>query len=906
MKNIHLLVFVTLLFSCTSTQNSQSILPSSIQSVSGLDDVISVTGHYFHPLKGVSVITNTDEDYANRLQITGQVDFSIPGTYSLTYRLDEGVLQYQKTRQITIAPGTYITPTNPKTYITQTFANLGEGSYRTGVAPDIAHPVAPNFIELDLLDRPVPTNQWWTALAMSNYGASNGIYNNPLRSSFSNAGVEVTQSGEGFTQFWNPEGNQTIAQFSLALKDFHIKPSSLSTSYQTRVIDYSDNTVKVAMRNTNSWLDHMVVTYNQGSPYIFAELGNRDPLIITAGTDGVSNYEYFSLDGNLLNGRSLQSDGLIIKLQQRHVGYQTNPPAQVGQPTYADRYFLLSLPKQSQITITNTGHPMGLFHRLSVTLGEGNLVSLAAIHNVQEGAFYHQHAFNVPLRGHGLYQVNRNTNIVENTMIVQTMSTRSDLSPLPVLALLPHQHKLVKETVSAYSTRTVRGLLKMLVGNRFRYDLRFDGVVPTYTLPKSQTFNRTIMTSYLQSLDQQTDPLNPNNFYNSPTPYWNSKANYPLAQGVMIAEQLGLSDLKEALLLKLKAQLVNWYTYSGNNDDRYLYYNDRWGTTYYSDNEFNTASEISDHSFTHGYLTFASAVVGRLDRSFYNQYREMILLLAQDYMNHDATDPRFPVLRSFDRYAGHSWAHGFASFAEGNNLESTGEAINSWVAAYHLAQLENNQAMMDAAIYGYVHETYAAQQYWFDYDQDIWSQKYREYAGVAGIVWGGKYDYATWFGANPTFIYGIQWIPTGEYLASYITGPTKKARLTAIYQKYLNAKRGAVDRWFAYMLPVQALVNPGEALNLFNPNQILADEYPAELSMAYYMIQALQDYQYKADDAYMRIHPFVSSSVYLNNNNQRIALVYNAHASQQTITFVVGGKTQNHTIRGFGFEAIIL
>jgi NAD(P)H-dependent FMN reductase len=102
---------------------------------------------------------------------------------------------------------------------------------------------------LDLLDRPVPTNQWWTALAMSNYGNSNGIYNNPLRSSFSNAGVEVTQSGEGFTQFWNPEGNQTIAQFSLALKDFNMKPSSLSASYQTRVIDYSDNTVKVAMRN---------------------------------------------------------------------------------------------------------------------------------------------------------------------------------------------------------------------------------------------------------------------------------------------------------------------------------------------------------------------------------------------------------------------------------------------------------------------------------------------------------------------------------------------------------------------------------------------------------------------------------------------------------------------------------
>jgi endoglucanase Acf2 len=295
-----------------------------------------------------------------------------------------------------------------------------------------------------------------------------------------------------------------------------------------------------------------------------------------------------------------------------------------------------------------------------------------------------------------------------------------------------------------------------------------------------------------------------------------------------------------------------------------------------------------------------------MDPGFYQQYREMILLLMKDYMNHDREDLRFPVMRSFDRYAGHSWAHGFGSFAEGNNLESTGEAINSWVAAYHIAQLENNAAMMDAAIYGYTHEVYAAQQYWFNYDQDIFTPKFAEYAGVAGMIWGGKYDYATWFGANPTFIYGIQWIPTGEYLASYITGAAKKARLTSIYQKYLNAKRGAVDRWFAYMLPVQTLVNPGQGLSLFNATQILNDEYPAELSMAYYMIQALQSYQYKVDDTFMQIHPLVSGSVYLTNEGQKVALVYNSSASSQTIRFISGNTSQSKTISGLAFQSILL
>jgi len=933
MKTKHLAAYALLLFSCTSASSIPSITSSNdsdssllsssslslssnsttssesvvtIDQVFGLDDTTTILGHYFNPLKGVRVLTNTGEDFTALLQVRGHVDFSTLGSYTLTYSIAEGDLTYSKTRTIQVINGTYVAPTNPKTYITTPFDTLGEGSYRTGLATNISHPVNPNFIELDLLDKPIPTNQWWTSLAMSNYGNSNGIYTNPLRSSFTNDGVELTNPGEGFTQFWNPEGFQTIAQFSLGgLKDYFIKPSSLIGGYQTRVIDYSDNTIKVAMRPNNSLRDHMVVTYNQGSPFIFGEVGQIDPLIFTAGIDGVGNYEYFSLDGNLISSRSHQGDGIIIKFQNRHVGYQTNPPASVGQPIFADRYFLLNLPKNSTMTMINSGHPQGLYHRLSVQLGEGNYFSMGAINSVQEGAFYHQHGYSFPIRGHGLYRVDHSTNLVRNRMVVQTSAIRADRESLPLLALLPHHHKLVQEPVSNYTIRTVRGLLKILVGHSFHYHLHFRGVVPSYTLPQGSSFSEATMRQYLTSLNEQTDPLNPDNFYNSPTPYWNSKATYPLTQGALIADQLGETSLRDQFLLKLNQHLTDWFNFTNTDDARYLYYNDRWGTTYYSDNEFNTASEISDHSFTHGYLIFASAILAKFDPVFYQQYQPMIMLLMKDYMNHDATDLRFPVMRSFDRYAGHSWAHGFGSFAEGNNLESTGEAINSWVAAYHVSLLEKNQAMMDAAIYGYVHETYAAQQYWFDYDQDIWSQKYREYAGVVGILWGGKYDYATWFGANPTFIYGIQWIPTGEYLSSYIVGSQGKNRLTQIYNKYLNSRNGAVDRWYAYMWPVQALVNPAAALDLFDATKILNDEYPAELAMAYYMIQAMQDYQYKASDAFMQLHDHVSSSIYLDQNNQRVALVYNSGPST-TVTFVVNGVNQTKTISANSFTTVSL
>ena len=54
----------------------------------------------------------------------------------------------------------------------------------------------------------------------------------------------------------------------------------------------------------------------------------------------------------------------------------------------------------------------------------------------------------------------------------------------------------------------------------------------------------------------------------------------------------------------------------------------------------------------------------------------MVDLLIKDCANPDRDDRRFPFLRHFDAYAGHSWANGPALFAEGNNEESSSEDAN--------------------------------------------------------------------------------------------------------------------------------------------------------------------------------------------------------------------------------------
>jgi hypothetical protein len=77
--------------------------------------------------------------------------------------------------------------------------------------------------------------------------------------------------------------------------------------------------------------------------------------------------------------------------------------------------------------------------------------------------------------------------------------------------------------------------------------------------------------------------------------------------------------------------------------------------------------------------------------------------------------------------------------------------------------------------------------------------------------------------------------------------------------------------------------------------------------MAYYMIQAMQSYQYKADDAFMRIHAKVSSSIYLNNDNQLVALVYNSSDASESITLAIADESEKRfTVPANSFSTINL
>jgi hypothetical protein len=66
-------------------------------------------------------------------------------------------------------------------------------------------------------------------------------------------------------------------------------------------------------------------------------------------------------------------------------------------------------------------------------------------------------------------------------------------------------------------------------------------------------------------------------------------------------------------------------------------------------------------------------------------------------------------------------------------------------------------AMRDAAAFGYLSESRATKEYWFDVDHQNLPSTYPH--SFVGVVYDGGMNYGTFFSGKPIHIHGIQWLP---------------------------------------------------------------------------------------------------------------------------------------------------
>jgi endoglucanase Acf2 len=387
-----------------------------------------------------------------------------------------------------------------------------------------------------------------------------------------------------------------------------------------------------------------------------------------------------------------------------------------------------------------------------------------------------------------------------------------------IQALYLHQYTALEDPQAA-TTETyasARGPMHVFVGRRFNTIDTFHGVLPF--LPPPATLDKREEDTLLKQVADEPD------HFTQPDTYNQGKRLNRLAQLLPLASIDGDTTAANRFTSALRNQLALWSAPGDRSLHRFVY-DPEWGTLIGYPASFGSNTQLNDHHFHYGYWIGSAAMLGLYDPTWLRkpENTDFVQALIGDIATLSTGDSRYPALRYFDAYAGHSWASGQAPFGDGENQESTSEAINAWAAIILYAAETGDRKLRDAAIWMYTLETTTAIDYWFNDGPVSTFPNGFERTQVSNLF-DGKADTATWFGNAPEFEHGIQFLPFSG--ASLYLGRDRayvRRNLAEITHANAGLIRKNTDFWPDLMELYQAFDDPQQALGSWRSTRFVFD-----------------------------------------------------------------------------------
>ena len=448
-----------------------------------------------------------------------------------------------------------------------------------------------------------------------------------------------------------------------------------------------------------------------------------------------------------------------------------------------------------------------------------------------------------------------------------------------LLALYRHQWLNSSEVFTSYTYPSPRGTMKLFEGNSFDTEMTFMGVMPGFPdeLSGSGGYSQSQLQGYIQDLTNQSiDQLIPWG-----DTYFHGKDLGKIAQVVRIAEQVGNTTARDYFISCLKSRLENWLTASAGESSPLYYYNNTWGTLVGFPASFASDSQLNDHHFHWAYFIMAAATIAQYDATWASgtSWGEMVEMLIRDAAAWDRNDTLFPFLRSYDIYAGHGWAGGHGSTADGNNQESSSESLNFAAAVALWGSATGDNTIRDLGIYLYTNEYTAVEQYWFDVDNEVFPSWFNH--NCVGIVWGTGGVHSTWFSGDPEMIHGINFLPITS--ASLYLGRHPDYVMDN-YNEIVAENGGAEDVWYDVIWEYLALSDPDLALSKFNNYPTYPEEGGETRAHTYYWLHSLKS----MGQVDLTVTADVPNYAVFLNNGVRTYTAYNPTFSPITVNFSDG------------------
>ena len=456
------------------------------------------------------------------------------------------------------------------------------------------------------------------------------------------------------------------------------------------------------------------------------------------------------------------------------------------------------------------------------------------------------------------------------------------------IALYRHQFLNLDDfgQLTDHQYESPRGTMKVVAANSFSTSTRFLGVLPALpTYDDSFPTLGPMVDAYFEELTTRE-----RTFQRDDT-YWNGKEFGKISEVIQIANHIGKDDICQRLVKILQQRLEAWF--DATDTERFFYYDAHWHTLIGYPDSYGSADILNDHHFHYSYFIKAAATIAQFDPQWTRpeKYGGAIDLLIRDCANYDRTDKRFPWMRFFDPYAGHSWASGHAGFASGNNQESSSESMNFATSLILYGEAIGDKTIRDLGIYLHATESEAIRNYWFDCDDEVFPDGFG--APCVGMVWGDGGTFGTWWTANPEEIHGINFLPINGgslYLArdkDYVM-KNFNCLLTANKRFHEAGFEGDANRlttWQDILYEYLALADPVDAAQRFQLNKAdFESEFGETKVHTTQWIEALRRLgQYDPDVA-----ADWPTAVSFIKQGRRTYVVYNANLQTKPVKFSDG------------------
>ncbi len=687
-------------------------------------------------------------------------------------------------------------------------------------------------------DRPVPSHRWYGSVLYENFGV--GLWPYPLHIETSEQGFQVF-----FPTVWGESGSEVQSQDPILISGKDFKPTG------TKAKDWSDWSMSFRLgESSDKYID---ATMGEGMPYLWLEYHGVSPTItLPAKADAA---QFFDAKGAAM---TLPVTGDTMGI------------------TYSGRNYAIFAPDGTKFEADADG--------VAVTFaGTSQFLVLCPLPAAKDIDTFHKYAFAVPRETTLSWNYDAEKGVISTNWKIRTEPLKGTETAI-IQGWLPHHYRnnLGKLDFNGLDYITGRGTMHCAVGNDFTLSYAYSGIVPNLPAPTDTTGDHPFDPAKLQG---RLADIAANPKFAGDT-YWGGKDLVRFEQAALIASQTK-DPSHDAIAKAVHDELVNWYTYtSGKPDHLFAYYPKKKGLVGF--NASFGSEEFTDNHFHYGYFTYASALAAMQDPSFVADYGPMATLVAKQYANWDHADKRFPFLRTFDVWQGHSWASSTGSKNGTLNQESSSEATQSWAGLILLGQALSDKDMLAAGIMGYTFESQATLEYWFNEKGDVFPPEWKH--PIAGMIWSSGKVWGTWFSGDPKWIYGIQWVPTSPSLSYFVHDPAwaRKNYETMFAEFAANEEKDAAKKPGYVKKPADITSTDGDLASYLLGYVMMYDPQ--------WVVEQLDTLDANPDDKVTHKNPWIANIYYQAHTLKTIGHVdWSCHGNSATSMVYVNDATKTRT-----------